>query len=351
MRAASQSELLDQRVNWIAALSLLDQAEDYQVTEQTQTLRLQAQYALDNIDLVKRVNYQPAIEGGLPGGISVSKMVVSAGDLYLLDSKSGKVFRAKPSAQGYQIDSSFQCGPTTASVVSVSSLIDIAAWPAGFEPNASILGVDQGGNIAFCKPGSPMTIIRLALPQSAVGSVKAIDVSRNELFAISQGSRAVWAFSQKTFDQSPRDYFTNDLEKPDNFDTTISFVVDRSDLYLLHNDGKLTYCSTVDIAGVPIRCAEAAFVDMRPGRENLPLITATPLRQMILSSPPDPSLFFLEATDHSIYHFSLRSIIFQRHYMPQRQLSLLPATAFTIYPERRTLFLAIGNEVFHGTIP
>ncbi len=351
IRAIEQDDLLDQRINWIAVKSLLDQAEKYQVTEQTQALRLQAQYALDNVDLVKRVDYQPAIEGGLPAEVSISKMVLSAGDLYLLDSKSGKVLRARPSTQGYSLDSSFECGPTSASVVSVSALIDILAWPAGFEPEASVLGVDRGGNLAFCKPGSPITVIRLALPQSAVGSVKAIDISGNELFVISQGTRAVWAFNQKAYDQPPRDYFTDDQEKPDNLDTTISFVVDRDDLYLLHNDGKITYCSTLDIVGVPVRCRVGDLVDMRPGRENSPMYPATPLGQIIISSPPDPSLFFLEPANHSVYHFSLRSMVFQRHYMPRNQLSILPATAFTIYPERRTLFLAIGRDVYYGTIP
>lgn len=351
IRALEQDDLLDQRVNWITVLSALDQAEKHQKTEQTQALRVQAQFALDNIDLVKRIDYQPAIQGGLANEVNITKMVVSSGDLYLLDSKSGKVLRAKSSAQGYQLDTSFQCGPTSASVISVDPIIDIVAWPAGFEPKASILGVDQGGNLAFCHPGSPITVLRLALPQSAVGSVKLIETGRNGLFVISQGSRAVWIFPQKTYDQAPFDYFDNDLEKPDNFDTTISFAVDREDIYLLHQDGKLTYCSTVNISGVPIRCQDANFIDMRPGRENLPLLTSTPLKEMMISSPPDPSLFFLEPANHSIYHFSLRSLVFQRHYMPREKISLFPATAFTVYPERRTLFLAIGNEVFHGTIP
>lgn len=351
IRAVEQSDLLDQRVNWIAALTLLDQAEKYQITGETQALRLQAQFALDNIDLIKRVDYLPAIQGGLPGEVSISRMVVSSGDLYLLDSKTGKVLRARPSTQGYQLDSSFQCGPTTASVASVSALIDIVAWPAGYEPKASVLGVDQGGTLAFCQPGSPVTVFRLALPQSAVGSLKAFDIGRNELFAMSQGTRAIWTFTQKAYDQPPRDYFSSDSEKPDNLDTTISFLVDRGDLYLLNNDGRLTYCSTTGIVGVPTRCQDANFVDMRPGRENLPLTTSSPLRQMMISSPPDPSLFFLESANHSIYHFSLRSLVFQRHYLPRKQLSILPATAFTFYPERRTIFLAIGNDIYYGAIP
>lgn len=351
IRASQQSDLMDQRVNWIAVLSLLDEAENYQVTAETQALRLQAQFSLDSIDLIKRVDYQPAIQGGLPADVNVSKMVMSADDLYLLDSKSGKVLRARPTSQGYQLDSSFLCGPTSGNIISVNRLVDIIAWPASYEPKASVLGIDQGGNLAFCQPGSPIMVIRLALPQSAIGSVKAIDINRNELFVISQGSRAVWAFTQKAYDQAPRDYFTNDQEKPENFDTTVSFVVDRDDLYLLHNDGNLTYCSTLDIASVPIRCQEGTFVDMRPGRENKPLTTSTPFKQLMISSPPDPSLFFLEAANQSIFHFSLRNLVFQRHYMPQKSLSMLPATAFTIYPERRTLFLAIGNEVFYGAIP
>ncbi len=351
IRASQQSDLLDKRVNWISVLSLLDEAENYQITAETQALRSQAQFSLDSIDLIKRVDYQPAIQGGLPADINVTKIVVSADDLYLLDSKSGKVLRARPTSQGYQLDSSFLCGPTSGNIISVNRLVDIIAWPASYEPKASVLGIDQGGNLAFCQPGSPIMAIRLALPQSAIGSVKAIDINRNELFVMSQGSRAVWAFTQKAYDQAPRDYFTNDQEKPENLDTTVSFVVDRDDLYLLHQDGNLTYCSTLDITGVPIRCQKATFIDMRPGRENNPLTTSTPFKQLMISSPPDTSLFFLEAANHSIFHFSLRNLVFQRHYMPQKALSLLPATAFTVYPERRALFLAIGNEVFFGSIP
>lgn len=350
VKATTLNDLLDQRVNWIAVLSLLDQAENYQITQQTQTLRYQASYALDNIDLIKRIEYQPAIEAGLPGTVNITKMVISAGDLYMLDSKSGKVYRARPATLGYQIDTSFQCSSTSSGGAGMGAIVDIAAWPTGFQPEASVLGIDLSGNIAFCKPGSPMTVLRLNLPQSAVGSVKTIDISGNELYVISDGSNAVWAFTQKTFDQLPRDYFTNDLERPDQFDTAVSFVVDRDDLYLLHKDGNLTYCSTVDIIGVPIRCADTSFIDMRPGRENSPFTISGPMQQMMLSSPPDPSLFFLEPSDQSIYHFSLRSLVFQRHYKPQKQLSLLPATAFAFFPERRTLFLAIGNEVFYGTI-
>ena len=349
--AVEKTELLDQRVNWLAVLALLDQAERYQVTGETQALTSQAEYFIDNIDLVKRVDYQPAIHGGLPPEVKVSKMVISAGDLYLLDSNSGKVLRAKPANQGYELDVSFQCGAAAAGAESVGSLIDMIAWPAGFEPAASVLGVDQGGNLAFCQPGAAVTIVKLALPEAAIGSVKAIGINLNELYVISQATRAVWVFFQKTYDNPPRDYFANEAEKPENLNTASTFVVDRDDLYILHDNGDLTFCFTRNLSIVPIRCQKANFVDMRPGRENLPMVMANPLTQLMISSPPDPSLFFLESASHSIYHFSLRSLVFQRHYMPRTMLSALPATAFTIYPERRSLFLAIGNEVYYGAIP
>lgn len=350
-RAVEQEELMDQRVNWVSVLILLENAEKYQVTGATQALKLQARGALDVIDRIKRVNYQPAIQAGLPAGMIISDMVISTNELYLLDNQSGKVLRAKPTSQGYALDTSFQCGPSSSNVGSSGRLVDILAWPAGFEPEASVLGVDLDGNLYFCQAGKSPLVLRLALPQEAVGSVKAMDISGNELYVISQGSRAIWVFIQNAYDQAPRDYFSNDMEKPANIDTVTSMAVDNDDVYLLHSDGKLTYCYTADNLVVPIRCQAASLVDGREGRENAPLAGSPSLQRLMISSPPDPSLYFLEAANQSIYHVSLRSLIFQKHFFPFDAISSQPATAFTVNPETRRIFLATGNEIFYGSIP
>ena len=69
-------------------MGYLDQAQVYQVNSQTQTLRLRAQTALEQLNLVKRVDYQPAIIGGLPDGTRVTRLIVVSGDLFFLDASN-----------------------------------------------------------------------------------------------------------------------------------------------------------------------------------------------------------------------------------------------------------------------
>jgi hypothetical protein len=141
-------------------------------------------------------------------------------------------------------------------------------------------------------------------------------------------------------------------EIPD-LQNVIDFTVNRDDLYLLNADGSLTYCVYSNMGGVPTRCARPAYVDFRPGRENLPLVPPSPFRQIQNTLPPDPSLYLLEPLQQAIYHFSLRNLAFQGQYLPDPQNSLpdRPATAFAVDNIQRYLFLALGNQVYYAILP
>ena len=76
-----------------------------------------------------------------------------------------------------------------------------------------------------------------------------------------------------------------------------------------------------------------------------------PFTQILVTPPPDPSLFLLEPRSHAIYHFSLRNLAFQRQYMPEQMLSTRDATAFAVDNIQRILLLATGNEVFYAAMP
>ena len=131
----------------------------------------------------------------------------------------------------------------------------------------------------------------------------------------------------------------------------VDLAVNRDDLYLLHADGNLTLCFLSGFGGVPTRCSDPNYVDFRPGRENLPLIPANPLTQLMITPPPDPSIFMLEPESQSINHFSLRNLAFQRQYLPGDPLSPRDATAFFVDNIHHVLFLAIGNELYYAPIP
>ncbi len=351
VRAVQSERALEQRTQWVSVLALLDRAERFQVTHETKALRAQANASLDGIDQIKRLNYQPAIVGGLRADVKITRMVVSLDDLYLLDGNSGKVYRAQPTTEGYKIDASFQCGPVSAGASSVGKFIDIIPWSPGYEPKGTVLGVDQAGNLAFCQPGQPVFVLQLALPASAADGLKAVSLKQADLYVMEENPSTIWIYRLGTFDKAPREYFASESEKPADFNNAVALIADREDLYLLHEDGNFTFCFTQDVPSVPVRCKDAVFMDMRPGRENLPMVFDHPFKQVLLSPPPDPSLYFLEPNSHAVYHFSLRSLAFQRYYLPLETLSQRVATAFAIYPARRSLFLAIGNEVYYAAYP
>ncbi|GAF89664.1 unnamed protein product, partial [marine sediment metagenome] len=131
LESQSQTDLSAQRANWEVVLKTLDQVEAIDITPETLALRAKATSILDEMDIVKRVNFQPAIVGGLPDSAQISRMVVIDNDLYMLDETSGNVIRAQLTSQGYKLDPSFQCGPGVEGDNLVGPLIDIARWPEG----------------------------------------------------------------------------------------------------------------------------------------------------------------------------------------------------------------------------
>ena len=75
--------------------------------------------------------------------------------------------------------------------------------------------------------------------------------------------------------------------------------------------------------------------------------------QMEYTQPPDPSLYMLDSTTGSIYHFSLR-LNFQRQFRssagPDNPFPDQAATAFAISPTRYA-FVAFANQVFYASLP
>jgi hypothetical protein len=138
----------------------------------------------------------------------------------------------------------------------------------------------------------------------------------------------------------------------------IDLAVDKSDLYLLHEDGHVTLCTYSDLGVSPTRCTDPIpYVDSRPGRENQPFVLTAPFTIIQSTQPPDPSLYFLEPNSQSIYQFSFRLMTYHRQYQPLAPYkagtppSPIPATAFNISSDNRTAFLAFGNDILYASMP
>ena len=59
----------------------------------------------------------------------------------------------------------------------------------------------------------------------------------------------------------------------------------------------------------------------------------------------------LEGARKAIYHFSLRNMNYQFQYLPLIPLAPGNATAFAVDMFRRTVYLAVGNQLYLGFVP
>ncbi|MFM8322778.1 MAG: hypothetical protein ACKOC5_17845 [Chloroflexota bacterium] len=350
-RGLEQADVSARRSDLSAVLGLLDKARRYRVeSSDALDLRRRVQTELDELELIQRVSYQPAVIGGLPAAVRVSRMAAIGEDLYLLDSVSGQVIRAVFTEQGFQVDPAFQCGPTTAGSISVGSLIDIIAWPAGFEPEAVLMGMDASGGVVYCKPDAPpVKTEHLARPETENwGRISGFSLDLGDTYVLDAPSHGVWIYPLSNYEASPTKFFNGEIPA---LDDVVDLVANRDDLYMLHLDGHLTLCGYSTFAGVPTRCSQPRYTDFRPGRDGLPLVPPAPFVQLQNTAPPDPSLFLLEGQTQAIYHFSLRNLAFQQQYLPQEPLAGGAATAFLVDNLERYLYLALGSQIYYAVMP
>jgi hypothetical protein len=149
--AQTQADSQASQAAWQSVIAYLDQADAYGLTTESQALRLQAYQAVDQAELIRRLDYQPALTEFLPDVAQIIEIVATDADLYLLDASNGSVRRAFSTARGYELDPTFQCGPGFVGSQGIGPLVDIVALPAG--QAASMMGMDAQANLLYCKPG------------------------------------------------------------------------------------------------------------------------------------------------------------------------------------------------------
>jgi len=353
-QANGQTDPTEVRHAWDSALYYLDQADNYQVTQDSLNLRQEAQTALDNLDDIVRLDFHPAIISGLDRSVQISRIAATNTDLYLLDASRGSVVRAALGSQAYEIDSSFECGPGQYGNISVGNLIDIEALQMSNDYNARVMAIDASGTLLYC--GFNMQPVAVSLNPPPLGwqgiSAFALDADGNNLYVLDPPGNAVWVYQGNSgkFIDSPTMFFGQQV--PQNMSTSIDLAANNSDLYLLFNDGHVTACPTSHYEVVPLRCADpVTFVDNRPERQPGPRITDAIFNQISFASAPDPLLYLLEPLTRAVYSFSPRSDSlelrgqFRAGVNQSNTLFSGPATAMTISPNRY-IFFSIGNQVF-----
>ncbi len=358
LQAMDQNDLTAKRAGLEQARNLAKQAEKYASTPQAagelKNLQAQVRNALDELDFVRRVNYQPAIIGGLPPTSNITRMVAFDDELYMLDSTSASVLRAYMTDKGYEMDFTFQCSPGNYGEVMVGPLNEIMAWPPGYDVKAKILASDTTGNVLYCTPDKTPQAFRPTPPTGdAWGNILATTLDQADYYALDLPSNGVWIYWTSNLVEEPELFFDEEIPP---FQEVIDMAADRDDLYLLQSDGSMTLCVRNTLVVAPTRCSLAGYSDRRPGKENLPLRPPAPFSQILLIPPPDPSIFMLmpaglDGDGPAIYHFSRRSLSFQKQFLAETPLPRRLASAFAVDSNRGYLILALGNEVVYAALP
>jgi len=360
-QAASEYALAAQdpivaRSQWQEAIDSLDYAEQYRTTDELVALRKDAEQALDILDGAVRLSYRPAISGSLYSEINITRIISFGVDLYLLDSTGGRVIHATRGSQGYTIDAEFVCASGNFSGGAVDALVDMVSLPINNTYQAHILGVDALGNVAYCSPGQNPVVQSLPSLGVEAGSVQKIAYENNSLYVLNASNNAllVYRATNGQFLDPPYRYFED--AKPEeipDISRTVDVAVNGPELYLLRQDGYLINCVYSGLPGNPVTCEDpVTYIDGRLGKEEqMVTMPEANFTSVLYTTPPDPSVSVLDATNADIYRFSLRFRLYQRMRpdLGDYEITSPIATAFTIGMDQVAI-IAFSSQVFYAII-
>ena len=347
-QALNESDPVRQREAWENALQRVAQAEAFDQTAETLTLRQQAQTQLDSLLGVKRLTFTPAFAVELTA--QISRMAASETDLYMLDATQGRVLRAAQTSRGYEPDANFDCSPGQHGGATSGPLVDLLTLPRLNTLNSTVVGVDAGGVLLYCSPGQVPQALPLVAPSTNWGRVTAFTLEGDKLYVLDAPSRAVWVYQSKdsSFPDAPYFYFGSQIPE---LQDAIDIVVSGDDLYLLHADGHMTHCIFSRIENVPTRCdSPVALLNPFPAYGAVNAFTQAHFTQMSLAALTDGSLFLLDADGQSVYRlgyksFELLDILRAQSGTANPFPSASPFGAMTISPNH-VLYIAVGGQVY-----
>ncbi|HEX9012135.1 MAG TPA: hypothetical protein VF813_01415, partial [Anaerolineaceae bacterium] len=225
-QAQQQTDPAVVRSYWDQVLSDLQKAGPLQIGTDTLALQQQAEIAIDQLDGITRMEYQPAVVGGLSDGVRITQMIASGTDLYLLDAGHGQVLRAILSGRGYAVDTTFSCGAGAGS--GTGGVIAMVPMPRGNEYKAAVMGLDSSGGIQYCIPGEAPLAATIPQPSPKWASVTAVTYDSDSLYVLDAKSNVLWVYngSSGTFKDPPQPFF--DSETPPMGDA-VDLAVNNTD--------------------------------------------------------------------------------------------------------------------------
>lgn len=344
-RAISAADPARERTEWQAVMFHLREAEKARNTPELDTFRQEAQNELDALEGIQRLNFYPAFTTGV--GAQISRLAANETDLYVLDAEQGRVLHAAQVGRSFEMDPAFRCEQGEYGDYNVGPIVDILILPRLNSLNASVLGIDAGGNLLYCAPGQVGQAIPLPIPDTNWGRVTGFTYDSGNLYVLDAPSRAVWVYTGMDASFSDRPYFFFGGQIPE-IEDSIDLIVNGDELYLLHADSRLSRCAYSRLDTVPTRCEDpVALVNTIPAFKDIDLFGQAHFTQMLLTSPPDSTLLLMDADNRNVMRFSPRSLELLNQIYPTPGTSLKPgpAGAMTVNPNR-VLFLAVEDQVY-----
>jgi len=344
-QALALTNPMEQRIAWENVLANLDRAEEHRQTTETINLRREAEASRDQLLGIYRLQFNPAFSTRL--GIEVSRMAASENDLYLLNAANGEVLRAIPAGNGgFELDTTFDCRPGSNNPA--GPLVDILTLPITNIYGASVLGIDSGGNLLYCKPGGPPQVGLLAAPDTNWGRITSFMLDAGNLYVLDAPSRAVWVYTGKEAAFVDRPYFFFGQQTPTQ--DVIDFVVSGDDMYLLHADGRVSNCTYSRIDTNNSECKDPVNrSNPFPAYEGLDLFGTAHFTQILYAAPPDPSILLLDAENQSVMRFSPRTVELQNQFLPttgsSNPVPFATVGAVAVSPDH-VMYLAVNGQVY-----
>ena len=361
-QAEKETDAVLRREFWRKALESAQGANTYLETNESVQLADLAEIKLDELDLVSRLDFRPALTTMLPVDIQISRMLSASSGIYALDSASGTLLRLFLNSKGfYELDKEFKCRIESNEIGKSGVIIDFATLPAN-DSNYRVVALDSTGNLLYCQPGAAAVSRTLIPPPEGWKHITGFAYDSDKVYVLDAAASQVWRYSGEdpnnsrnpgiAFLQAPVSFF--DEEIPD-LSGAIDLAVNQDDLYVLHADGHMTTCQYgADKDYQLTDCIDPApYNDSRLGREKNPWIFMDSSFSMMQDMRmPTPSLYILDEQNKAVMRFSyILSLekVFKakanRNYpLPAGAPSGIMATA------DQELFLAFGNQLFFAPL-
>lgn len=350
--AQAQEDPQAARPNWVLASQWLDLAEGYKESDDSQALRSQVRTALDELDLIVRLDFIPTVSGGFGPQAELVRLAATPTDLYAYDQGTETIWHAWSTGRGYEIDSQFNCLAGRNSVPEFGTPVSLVIQP---EPGAlgteGVVALDGDGTLLYCAPGVQPLIGQLVAPNVGWGELEAIAVYGGDLFVLDPGKNAVWIYdaTDGLFSGSPALYFVEDVPP---LGTAIDLALAQDELIILYADGSIDRCrrivenTTSGTIRIRVECeSQPSFQDERPGQPPQASFPGTSPAQLVYSPPPEPSLFFLDSGQGTVYHYSMR-LVYQGQYPTPFGEALKTITE----GPPNSLYVAAGDQVYVAQI-